>query len=883
MDSNGLRAFGLSLNTPEQQGGLYPWPLGLQGARVVTVEPAPHVLVGARLASRAESLRLAEVTVDPNAEPETVLLRDAFGHALIWSKASGTLQSLPARAPDGHLVPPLQLKPAPGEEAAYAAIGTVFDLAMSARDIVAVAGDALVLLDTRARFKARTVALPAGFAARRLAADPIGGVYVLDIAAARLAYVDGQPLATTGAQPERGGDTFAASEFNPDPVAVRAFHDATLPAGETPLDLACNATGTLLLLTRTASDARLRALTDDGRWSDPVVIARPSQPYSLGWLDDTRLVLLTRATILAEDGTPQPGRDPGAFVYTLAAAAQQRLRKHGNALGVLLDASGEYYPLRDLVAAPLVRSAAALIADGGGGARLFYPRTPRVAGIPAEPAPLARLSGATRATYGVLANSPRREPDAPPRRVRREPGVIETEALNTAWHRLYIEACVPRNTAIIVWLAANDGTPPAFNPDAPGARAHWHPHLIGHVGALPPAVAAALPPDTPRAAWEHAASEVPQGVSLLNCEREAGTTGLFNVLIQRAGLAVRALAGRRLWVTLELFGDGRVSPELVALRAYAGRVSYRDKHLPTLYREQVFGPEADMAGRATGADFLERYIGIVEGVFTSIEDRIAHAYRLTDAWGAPAEALPWLASWIGLAFEPGVSPERMRLMLDNAPALARQHGTLDGFKRALDIATGGAVTRGRLVVVEDFRLRRTMATILGAQLEDRDDPLTAGISRSGNSMVGDTLFLGDEGVKTFLALFRDLNVDPRAKHSVQGRQESEREAAAHALYDGLAYRATVLIHEETGDDEQGLVRRLAETYSPAHVKVKVAPARYPFLAAVASLVGADTYLRAPEPTQPVRINLSRLGYRDTLQGLGTLDARGGALGAGGLQ
>jgi phage tail-like protein len=880
MDANGLRSLGLSLHTPAQQGGLYPWPLGPEGARVTTVEPAAHVLAGARLASRAQALPLDEAVVDPDAAPDVVTLRDAFGHALVWSRASGKLISLPARPADGRVVPPLELLPGAGEQAAYDAVKPVFDLAMSARDIVFVAGDALALLDTRGRFKARQVPLPAGFSARRLAADPAGGVYVFDTASRRLLHVDGQPLPGTGVQPARGRETFAAVELNPDPVTRREFADAVLPPDEVALDLACNAAGTLLLLTRTSAGARLRALTQQGRWSDPVGVARPAQPYSIGWLDDTRVVLLTRATVLADDGTPQPGRDPGAFVFVLSTAAQQRLARQGDALGVLLDPTGEYYPLRDLAAAPLTRSAAALVADGGGGARLFYPRTSSMTGVPAEPAPLARLSGATRAAYGVLANTPRRDEGAAPRRVRREPGVVETAALDTAWHRLYIEACIPRSTAIIVWLAANDGSAPPFNPDTPGARAHWFPHLVGHRGALPAAVAAALPADTPRAVWERAPSEVAQGQSLLDCERKPGETGLFNVLVQRAGLTVRTLVGRRLWVAVELFGDGRASPELVALRAYAGRVSYRDKHLPALYREQVFGPEADMPGRATGADFLERFIDNIEGVFTGIEDRIAQAHRLTDAWGAPADALPWLASWIGLAFEPGLPSERARLMLSNAPELARRHGTLEGLKLALDIATGGAVTRGRMVVVEDFRLRRTMATILGARLEDHDDPLTAGIARSGNSIVGDSLFLGDEHVKTFLALFRELKADPKAGHAVQRRQQGEREAARHALYDGLAYRVTVLVHDEAEDDEQRLVRRLAETYAPAHVKVKVAAARYPFLAAVASLVGADTYLRAPEPAAPVRVNQSRLGYLDTLQGLGTLDARGGALGAG---
>ena len=52
--------------------------------------------------------------------------------------------------------------------------------------------------------------------------------------------------------------------------------------------------------------------------------------------------------------------------------------------------------------------------------------------------------------------------------------------------------------------------------------------------------------------------------------------------------------------------------------------------------------------------------------------------------------------------------------------------------RALDLATGGAVQGGEIVILEDYRLRRTFATILGADLADERDPLTAGLAVSGN-------------------------------------------------------------------------------------------------------------------------------------------------------
>ncbi|HEX6827861.1 MAG TPA: phage tail protein, partial [Burkholderiales bacterium] len=144
------------------------------------------------------------------------------------------------------------------------------------------------------------------------------------------------------------------------------------------------------------------------------------------------------------------------------------------------------------------------------------------------------------------------------------------------------------------------------------------------------------------------------------------------------------------------------------------------------------------------------------------------------------------------------------------------------------------------------------------------------------SRVGDALFLGDEHAKTFLALFRTLRAEPGASNYAARQLQDQRDHAIHALFDGLAHRATVLVHE-ADPDELRMIERVAALAAPAHVETRVVAARYPFLVAVASLVGADTYLRESEPARPVQVDRSRLGYVDTLQGLASLDARGGAL------
>ena len=193
---------------------------------------------------------------------------------------------------------------------------------------------------------------------------------------------------------------------------------------------------------------------------------------------------------------------------------------------------------------------------------------------------------------------------------------------------------------------------------------------------------------------------------------------------------VRALQGRFLAVRLELFGDGQAGPQIAALRAYGPRFSYRDRYLPELYRETADGAAV---GPPSGPDFLDRFLALFESVLTPLEDQVAASWRLTAPNAAPAEALDWLAGWIGLSLEPGLAEHQRRRMIRQATALYRRRGTLAGLAGMLDVVTDDGVRRGELVIVEQFRLRRTLATILGADLADEDDPLTRGVAISGNS------------------------------------------------------------------------------------------------------------------------------------------------------
>lgn len=359
------------------------------------------------------------------------------------------------------------------------------------------------------------------------------------------------------------------------------------------------------------------------------------QPVAMACSPQGRLALLAWATggdarlhCLSDKGTLlAPMTLHGArWPYSLAWVAEDRvavlvtgLPKEAPVYSVVAgtahaDPVGDLYPLRD---------------DHTGGPFLHGVTLPPHYPTPTGAMPLHRLSLPSFARQGIATNQP----------------LLDGGSAQTVWHRLYLEAAIPAHCGVTVFLAASDDpTPPAGSQD-------WYPHHFGERFAREGGAG------LPRGAWVSSRSEVPYHPGLLACEPEPNRAGLFTVLIQRSHRRVRTLRGRYLWVRVELVGDGRATPEVAAVRAYASRFSYLNRYLPELYHETLFGPDADAITPAdqpqsTPADFLERFLDNFEGILTPLEDRIASAYRLTDPRTTNEEALEWLGSWIGISFDP---------------------------------------------------------------------------------------------------------------------------------------------------------------------------------------------------------------------------------------
>ncbi|RZL85256.1 MAG: hypothetical protein EOP32_00325 [Rhodococcus sp. (in: high G+C Gram-positive bacteria)] len=209
----------------------------------------------------------------------------------------------------------------------------------------------------------------------------------------------------------------------------------------------------------------------------------------------------------------------------------------------------------------------------------------------------------------------------------------------TVWHRLAIDGRIPAGTSVRVHSRAADD-PQALN------RMPWREEPVPYRRGLD--------------------SELPYHRFGAVGAREAGT---WEVLLQRA-------VGRHLQVRLVLAGDGRHTPRLWAMRAHSPRFSYLQHYLPDLYQDD---PDA--------ADFLDRYLANVEGLFTALEGRIENAQALFDVASIDAQFIGWLGEWLGAAVDPTWDQARSRLLVQHAVELFGRRGTVRGLVESIRLAT----------------------------------------------------------------------------------------------------------------------------------------------------------------------------------------------------
>lgn len=638
----------------------------------------------------------------------------------------------------------------------------------------------------------------------RIVALGKGGALLLDRENGQFWQVVGEPVRD---QPRAlyTPDTPRPCEDFPAPQQLITRSDLQLPENGEAISMASNPKGevAVLLFPQEAETSAEVVLIKDGKMSAAMPLSQAGAPFSIGWMEDQRWGVLFNDLkeaivypIPFMEDSPQKPLSPTGYRYPLNWGYQDRYKN---------------CPFCNGLAEPV-----------------RYPSTDRSGRFRLRP--LYHLSFSAYPTSAEVEAKKR----------------IDSGRPGTIWHRLYLEARLPKGTGINIFLAASDDL---NDPDDPA----WMEHQFGGVEAKA---------DVPKGAWLKDASEVPYYKGHLYCSPEKNQSGLFTVLIQRPGYKVRSLKGRYLKIKVKLIGNGHESPEIAAIRIYGPRFSYLDNYLPELYRETLTRTEADNQGRATGSDFLQRFLCLFESLLTPLEDKVAASYMVTNPLSAPSDALDWLSGWVNMELEPALPEVQKRLYIKEATKLYRLRGTMKGLALALNLATNDGVKKGDIVLIEDFRFRRTFATILGADLSIENDPLLMGRIPNANSFVGDTLILGEESRKEFLALYaRDFE------------KEGDEQEIIDNFYTRLANRLTVLVHQHTHPEELLLIRRIVRLEIPAHIDFRIVPASKPLLIGLYSLVGMDTYLQEEPQRSIARLGHSYLGRDGFIRKLPVLDDR----------
>jgi len=378
-------------------------------------------------------------------------------------------------------------------------------------------------------------------------------------------------------------------------------------------------------------------------------------------------------------------------------------------------------------------------------------------------------------------------------------GTIETPVLDgrthdCIWHRIFLDGCLPPETTVEVWTRASDEL--TLLPTVPFTR---EPDLY----------------------LRGAGTEIANYAPFTETQLAKEGVGTWELLCQQ-------LRGRYAQLRLVLQGNGRVTPQVHAARAYYPRFSYAKEYLPAVYLED-----------ATAANFTERLLANMEGFYTEIEGEIRAVYSLFDGRSAPADALDWLAGWLGLVVDPiwgtiqqrrqeGLGPliasrptDRRRLFIRFARRLYERRGTATGIKFALQLLLEPCL--------EELLARFHRAAVQG------DAGLAWEFARYGLAMPTPTT--SAEEFEDLLYAYLLAPLRPSTVRIVEQYQTRNGRAAAAgdptqeggrtgipvtpALIHNEAHRFAVLIPENLTPEEEAMVRRIVTLEKPAHTRFEV--------------------------------------------------------------
>ncbi len=443
-------------------------------------------------------------------------------------------------------------------------------------------------------------------------------------------------------------------------------------------------------------------------------------------------------------------------------------------------------------------------------------------------------------------------------------GSVETWALDSGhfgctWHRLFVDLCLPPDCSRTVEARTADDLPP-FEirrlARLPADRAGdsrpapvddpWPPlgsrvadeaegwvvlgvpdRLAAQADVTPAGRVGTYRNDDPLAAWRRPVPPPPAAMVTLE-------------------YLLTAPPGRYLWLRLRLTGTRRQGPALFALRARFPRPSLLD-YLPAYWKSD---PE--------GADGTERALALFEGWTSTMDERIDVLRHLVDPALAPAEALPWLASFVALSVDERIGEGVRRTLLASIAGLYRQRGTVPGLSRLLSILAEAPVQ-----IVEGFRLRRPSAAFVGDGVLGPGLELGGEAHPTGGASIGAASADWERALAGAHAALRLRRALDDAPCPAEAPADPLPDDALLAFYRRHAHRFTVIVARACTAPLAAVLEEAIENNKPAHTLHRLCWLDAGYRVGSASLVGIS-HLGARERASPAVLGRATLSAFSTL-------------------
>jgi phage tail-like protein len=285
---------------------------------------------------------------------------------------------------------------------------------------------------------------------------------------------------------------------------------------------------------------------------------------------------------------------------------------------------------------------------------------------------------------------------------------------------------------------------------------------------------------------------------------------------------------KRLWIGARFYGDGSATPTLSQLRLEFDQDSYL-KSLPAIYQEQ-----------AACGDFFDRFLALFERSFERTEDVIRRLPALADPDAIESEALPWLASWLGLDLDDRWDDRTRRDAIRQAYARDASRGTAGGLQEAIEREAGV-----RVIVQEP--LQHSGWWELPDESRSCQSTAPEWTHTEGSVLGWTTTLVASEPQGAVVGTTATLD----RSHLITN------EGFAAPLFDDVAYQVQVLMYPAVTGDPRTVerVREIVEREKPAHVTYHLCIAKPELRVGIQARLGVDAIVSGERPA-------SRLGSTD---------------------